>query len=103
MIIEADLELIEDAFSAKNIEADSKALREPDGGGNLKFPNTESEIMEIGRNVTPVSYHDHLESAILDIDSHPLCGSFMEDTKHGSGVNINPYLFVKNGDRNYRH
>jgi hypothetical protein len=27
----------------------------------------------------------------------------VKDTKHGSGVNIDPYLFVENGNRNYWH
>jgi hypothetical protein len=27
----------------------------------------------------------------------------MDDTKHGSGVNINPYLFFKNGNGNDWH
>jgi hypothetical protein len=103
MIVEADLELIEDSFSAKNIEADSETLREPNRGSNLKFPYTDLEIMKIGGYVTAVSDHNHLESAILDIDSHPLRSSYMENTKHGPGVNINPYLFFKNGNRNYRH
>jgi len=103
MIVEANLELIEDTFSAKDVESDSKALREPDRGGSLKFPYTEFEIMKIGRDVTPISHHNHLESAILNVDSHTPCRSFMEDTKHGSGVNINPYLFFKNGNRNYGH
>ena len=32
MIVEADLELIKDAFAAKEIEANSKTLREPNRG-----------------------------------------------------------------------
>ena len=103
MIVETDLKLIEDAFSAKNIEADSKAFRESDGCCNLEFPNPEFEILKIGGNETPVANDDHLESAILNVDSHTPCRSFMEDTKHGSGVNVNPYLFIMNGKRNDWH
>jgi hypothetical protein len=103
MIIETDLELIKDACSTEEIETNSKALREPDGCRNLKFPNTEFEIMKIGRDVTPIPNYNHLESAILDIDSHTSCSSIVKNTKHGSGVNIDPYLFVENGNRNYWH
>jgi len=103
MIVEANLELIEDSFAAKNIEADSKTFRKSNGRHNFKFPNAEFEIMKIGRNVTAIPNYNHLKSAILNIDSHTPCRSFMEDTKHGSGVNINPYLFFKNGNGNYWH
>ena len=103
MIVEADLELIEDSFAPKNVEADPEALREPDRGSNLKFPYTDFEIMKIGGNVAAVSNHNHLEFAVLDIDPHPFRSSFVENTKHSSRVNINPHLFFKNGNRNYRH
>ena len=103
MIVEADLKLIKDAFSAKEIEANSKTFGESDGCRNLKFPNSEFEIIKIGRNVTAIPDHNQLESAILDIDSHTSCRSFVKDTKHGSGVNINPHLFLKKGNGSYRH
>jgi len=103
MIVEADLELIEDAFAAKNIEANSKTFRKSNGRHDLKFSNVEFEIMKIGRNETPISDHNHLECAILNVDSHTPCRSFMEDTKHRSGVNINPHLFFMNGNRNDWH
>jgi hypothetical protein len=103
MIIETDLELIKDACSAEEIETNSKALREPDGCRNLKFPNTKFEIMKIGRNVTTIPNYNHLESAILDIDSHTSCSSIVKDTKYGSGVNVNPYLFTMDGNRNDWH
>ena len=32
MIVEADLELIKDAYAAKNVESDSETLREPNRG-----------------------------------------------------------------------
>jgi hypothetical protein len=44
MIVEANLELIEDSLSAKNIEADSKPFRKSNGRHNFKFPNAQFEI-----------------------------------------------------------
>jgi len=103
MIVETDLELIKDSFSAKEIETNSKTLRESNWCRNLEFPNPEFKILKIGRNVTTIPNYNHLESAILDIDSHTACRSIMKYTKHGSGVNVNPYLFVMNGNRNDWH
>ena len=38
-IVEADLELIKDTFSTKDVEADSKTLREPNGCCNVPLVN----------------------------------------------------------------
>ena len=103
LIVEADLKLIKNSFPAKKIEANSKTLRKPDWSFNLKFSNMNAEIVKISRDVTAISYYNHLEPAILDIDSHTSCCLSIKDTKHGPRVNINPYLFVKNGNGNYWH
>ena len=100
MIIETNLELIEDAFAAKDIKSDSKAFRKSNRRDNLKFTNTKCEILDVGRNVTTVADYNHLEPTITDIDSHPFCCLNVKDAKDGSGVNINPDLLVKDGEGN---
>jgi hypothetical protein len=37
MVVETDLELIKDAFSAEDIKSDSKTFRESNRRGNLKW------------------------------------------------------------------
>ena len=73
MIVETHLELVKDAFAAKDIESNSEPFRESNWHRNLEFPNPEFEILKIGRNVTTIPDHYHLESAILNIDSHTSC------------------------------
>ena len=77
MIVKADLELTKDAFSAKEIEANSKTFGESDGRCNLKFPNAEFEIMDIGRDEASVANHNHLLPTPLPVYSNALCIIYM--------------------------
>src|SRR4030042_1150783 len=98
MIIETNLKLIEDAFAAQDIKSNSKTFRKSNRRHNLKFTNTKSDIMKVDWNVTAITDNNHLEPTISDIDSHTSGCSNMKDAKDGSGVKINPDLFIKHVD-----
>jgi len=72
-IVEADLELIEDSFSTKEIEANSKTLREPHWGSNLPLIDLDGEIMKICGNEASVTNNNHLLTTPFPVYSDSLC------------------------------
>ena len=101
MIVEADLKLIEDAFSAKEIETNSKTLREPDRGSNLPLVDLDGEIVKIYGDKAPVANHDHLLTSLLPLYSDALYVIYAQNCKSRSRINEDPNPVVKNSNGNY--
>ncbi len=72
MIVETDLELIKDAFTAKEIKANAKPFRKANGRSNLLFIDLDGEIMKIDRNKASITYDYHLCLATLPFYSHAM-------------------------------
>src|SRR4030067_1278580 len=102
MIVEADLELIEDSFSAKNIEADSKTFRESDRGSNMPLVDFDGEVVKICRDKASVANDNHLVPPLLPIYSDAACIIYAQNGKGGSRINKDPNSMAKNCNGNYR-
>lgn len=101
MVVETNLELIEDAFSAEDIKPDAKTLRESNGSNNLPLANFGGKVVNIGRYKTPVTYHNHLGPAPLPVYADTVCVIYTQNGEHCSRINVDPNSVVKNCDGNY--
>ena len=103
MVVETNLELVKYTFSAEDIKSNPKAFRKSNRSCNLKFTKAQCQIVKVSWNVAAVSDYDHLQPALLNINFHTHGCLNMENTKHSPRVNIDPHLFVENGNGNYRY
>jgi hypothetical protein len=101
MIVETNLELIKDAFSAKNIESDSKTLREPDRSSNLPFVNLDGEIVKIYGDKASIANHDHLWPSSSPVYFDALDVIYTQNCVGGSRIDEDPDSVFKNRNGDY--
>jgi len=101
MIVETHLELVKDAFAAKEIETNSKTLREPNRGSNTPLVDFDGEIVKICRDKASVANHNHLLPPLLPIYSNAACIIYAQNGKGGSRINEDPNSVAKNCNGNY--
>jgi hypothetical protein len=101
MIIEANLKLIKDAFTAKDVESNSEALREPDQGSNLPFVNLDGEIVKIHGDKVSIANHNHLLPSALPVYADADCIICAQNGKGGARINEDPNSVAKNPNWNY--
>jgi hypothetical protein len=101
MIVKTDLELIENAITSKDVKADSKAFRKPNGSDNLPFGNLDRKVLDINGYETSVTHYNHLPSPLLPIDSETMCLIYVQNGKNSSGIHVDPHSVVKDRNGNY--
>lgn len=89
MIIETHLELIEGALISEDIEHYTKAFGQTYWGNSFIAIDLQSEVMEIGRDMSPIANCDHLSTSFVPLDAQT--GSFIYTQDGDSGSLINKY------------
>jgi len=95
VIIEADLELIKDTCTTKEIKADTKTLRKSDRGCNLPFTNLNRKGVEINRNETSIANYNHLELTLVPVNYNAKRLISTENSKCCSRANKNQILWSR--------
>jgi len=82
MIVETHLELVKDAFAAKDVESDSETFRESDQGSNTPLVDFDGEIVKICRDKASIANHNHLLPSLLPIYSDAACIIYAQNGNH---------------------
>jgi len=85
-IVETDLELIKDAFSAKDIEYNSKTFRKSNGSEYLRFTDLDWKIVNIDRDKTSIPNYNHLGGSFSPIYADTMCTIYAENGKSCSRI-----------------
>jgi len=101
MVVEADLELIKDAFATEDIKSNSKTFRKSNRSGYLPFTDLDWEIMNLDRDKTSIPNYNHVEGPFSPIYADTMCIIYAENGKGCSRIYKDPNSMVKNCDGNY--